>query len=89
MARTTSAAYAVTRLKARSNLAPYSMVSQADGRFYLVLHGVDGAVSKLCDALEIDEFIRFVDSINKAAPKKASKLDLAFEEKLRRRDKSE
>lgn len=89
MARTTKAAYAVTRLKQRSNLAPYSMVSQADGRFYLVLHGADGSVEKLCDALEMDEFIRFVDGINQAAPKKASKLDLAFERQLRRPESSE
>jgi crotonobetainyl-CoA:carnitine CoA-transferase CaiB-like acyl-CoA transferase len=89
MARTTKAAYAVIRLKERSNSAPYSMVSTADGRFYLVLHGADGALDKLCEPMEIDDFVRFVNGINKAAPKKASKLDVAFEAKLRQAGKGQ
>jgi len=43
------------------------------------LHNHD---TKLCEPLEIDAFVLFVNNIQKATAKKASKLDLAFEEKL-------
>lgn len=82
MARSTKASNAVLRLKERSNQAPYSMVSTSDGRFYLVLGGSDGSSEKLNEALEIDAFVSFVNSVAKQAPRKASKLDIAFEAKL-------
>lgn len=84
MARTTKASNAVLRLKQRCDNAPYSMVSTSDGRFYLVLNQASGIQEKLCDALEIDAFVSFVNSISKLAPRKASKLDIAFEAKLKR-----
>ena len=82
MARSTKASYAVLRLKERSNQAPYSMLSMADGRFVLTLAGADTSVQTLCQPLEIDAFVSFVNSINKLAPKKVSKLELAFDAKL-------
>lgn len=84
MARSTKASNAVLRLKERSNQAPYSMVSTSDGRFYLVLNGPGDTSEKLNEALEIDAFVSFVNGIAKQAPRKASKLDIAFEEKLAR-----
>ena len=86
MARSTKASNAVLRLKERSNQAPYSMVSTSDGRFYLVLSGIEQD-QKLNEPLEIDAFVSFVNSIAKQAPRKASKLDIAFEEKLSRSGK--
>ncbi len=77
MARSTKASYAVVRLKERSNGAPYSMVTMPDGRFYLTL-----ASETLCEPLEIDAFVSFVNGINKLAPKKVSKLEQAFDAKL-------
>lgn len=82
MARTTKAGFAVLRLKERSGQKPYSMVSTADGRFYLVLTGADGQQEKQCEALEIDDFVSFVNAIDKVAAKKVSKLEMAFDEKL-------
>ena len=86
MARSTKASNAVLRLKERSNQAPYSMVSTSDGRFYLVLSGIEQD-QKINEPLEIDAFVSFVNSVAKQAPRKASKLDLAFEEKLSRSGK--
>lgn len=86
MARSTKASNAVLRLKERSNQAPYSMVSTSDGRFFLVLSGIEQD-QKINEPLEIDAFVSFVNSVAKQAPRKASKLDLAFEEKLSRSGK--
>ncbi|MBI3286227.1 MAG: hypothetical protein HYZ65_15445 [Burkholderiales bacterium] len=83
MARATKASAAVHRLRERSNNAPYSMVSMADGRLYLILAN-DSETPEIINApLELDEFVAFVNSLHKQPAKKASKLDLAFEKKLR------
>lgn len=82
MSRTTKASNAILRLKQRSQNEAYSMVSMSDGRFYLVMNRLDTQAHKLSEPLEIDEFVRFVNQQDKAAPKKISKLDIAFESKL-------
>ncbi|MFZ6641100.1 hypothetical protein ACO0LL_15230 [Undibacterium sp. TC4M20W] len=85
MARSTKAAYAVNRLRERSNNAPYSMVSLADGRFSLTLANLeqpDELPASVSDAMEMDEFVVYVNNLHKQAPKKASKLDVAFEKKI-------
>ncbi|MBI3713098.1 MAG: hypothetical protein HY253_09080 [Burkholderiales bacterium] len=82
MARSTKASNAVLRLKQRSANAPYSMVSTGAGHFFLVLGNDPDTQEQLCPALEIDEFVAFVNGVHKEAPRKASKLDLAFEAKL-------
>jgi len=85
MARSTKASNAVNRLRERSNNAPYSMVSLADGRFSLTLANLeqpDELPASVSDAMEIDEFVTYVNSLHKQAPKKASKLDIAFEKKI-------
>ena len=87
-ARSTKASNAVLRLKERSNQAPYSMVTTSDGRFYLVLTNSGDSSEKLNDPLEIDAFVSFVNSVSKQAPKKASKFDIAFEEKLQKSGKN-
>lgn len=88
MARSTKASNAVLRLKDRSNQAPYSMVTTSDGHFYLVLTNSDDSSEKLNEPLEIDAFVSFVNSVRKQAPKKASKFDIAFEEKLQKSGKN-
>lgn len=87
MARSTKASNAVLRLKDRSNQAPYSMVSTANGHFYLVLNDNPDAPQALCEPLEIDAFVQFVNNVHKQAPRKASKLDVAFEAKLQASNK--
>lgn len=86
--RSTRASNAVMRLKERSNNAAYSMVSLPDGRFYLALNHGQPNAEKVSEALEQDAFVAFVNSIAKQAPKKLSKLDVAFEQKLKASGKS-
>ncbi|WP_423709564.1 hypothetical protein [Undibacterium sp. WLX3042] len=82
MARTTKASNAVQRLKERSKGAAYSMVSMADGRFFLTRSDGTATPERLSEPMEIDAFVAFVNSLEKQAPKKVSKLDQAFEQKL-------
>lgn len=82
MARTTKASNAVQRLKERSKGAAYSMVSMADGRFFLTRANGTSTPEALNEPMEMDAFVAYVNSLEKQAPKKVSKLDLAFEQKL-------
>ncbi|MBC3883584.1 hypothetical protein [Undibacterium griseum] len=85
MARSTKASHAVQRLKERSQGQIYAMVSMADGRFFLTRRtGDQPAPEVLCEPLEIDDFVSYVNSLEKQAPKKISKLDQAFEQNLQR-----
>jgi len=82
--RSTKASAAVERLKKRSGNSDYSMLRRADGLFHLVLHTDDGATQKLCDALEQDEFVEFVNSLGPQKEQRISKHDAAFEKQLSR-----
>jgi hypothetical protein len=84
MARSTKASNAVLRLKQRQPELNYTMLSLADGRFSLHIQERDGSQQSLCEPLEIDAFVSFVNNVSKQAPRKASKLDTAFEAQLQR-----
>jgi hypothetical protein len=81
--RTTRAIHAVERLKARSANPQFAAISLSGGLFYLVdkSSGVDKKVS---DPLTLDDFVKFVDAYGPQKPRKASKLDIAFEEQIRK-----
>jgi hypothetical protein len=77
--RATRATSAVDRLKVRSGNPKYSMSRTGSGHFFLT----EGAGNPpLCAPLELDDFVAFVNSISPAAPKRVSKLDIAFEKQL-------
>ncbi|OGQ51401.1 MAG: hypothetical protein A3J24_11825 [Deltaproteobacteria bacterium RIFCSPLOWO2_02_FULL_53_8] len=80
--RSTRASAAVERLKARSGNAQYSMARSADGMFHLVLGADTGIQQKLSDPLELDAFVKYVDAYGPQKPKRVSKLDVAFEKQL-------
>lgn len=80
--RTTRATSAVERLKSRSGHPQYAAVSLPSGLFYLADRS-GGATAKLCEPLPLDEFVAFVDGFGPKKPRKASKLDLAFEEQIK------
>lgn len=82
--RSTKASAAVERLKKRSGIADYTMVRTADGLFHLLLYADDGAMQKLCEPLEQDAFVQFVDSLGPQKVKRVSKFDVAFEKQLKR-----
>lgn len=81
--RSTKAIYAVERLKTRSANALYAAVSMPGGLFYLV-DKTGGDSKKLCEPLPLEEFVAFVDAQSPAKPRKASKLDVAFEEQIKK-----
>jgi hypothetical protein len=78
-ARATKATSAVDRLKRRTGNQKYSMSVTGSGHFFLS----DGAGNPpLCAPMELDDFVAFVNSIDPPAPKRLSKLDVAFEKQL-------
>ncbi len=85
--RSTRAAAAVERLKARSGNAQYSMARSADGMFHLVLTSDTGSQEKLSDPLELDMFVKYVNGYGPQQPKRVSKLDVAFEKQLTKKSK--
>jgi hypothetical protein len=69
----------VDRLKKRSGNNRYSMSRTGSGHYFLS----EGAGEPpLCAPLELDDFVAFVNGIAPAAPKRVSKLDVAFEKQL-------
>jgi hypothetical protein len=82
--RTTRASNAVLRLKQRVPSKQYSMLTMSDGRLCLTLSNEDKSVAKLNEPLELDAFVSFVNGIESKAPRKQSKLDIAFEKQLKK-----
>jgi len=82
--RATRATAAIERLKVRSGNAKYAMVRTADSLFYLIVstHPAD----KLNEPMEMDDFVKFVDGFGPQTPKRISKLDVKFEEQLKKKN---
>lgn len=85
--RSTRASNAIARLKSRTGNQAYSMQVAANSTFCLVEMLPDGQIKQLSTALELDEFVRFVDATGPQKPKKISKLDTAFELQLVKKEK--
>jgi hypothetical protein len=86
--RSTRATAALERLKTRSGNKQYSMVLGADGMFSLVLASADGAVPvPQGEPLPLDAFVKFVDAFGPQVPRRVTKMDLAFEAQLVKREK--
>jgi len=79
--RATRATSAVDRLKRRTGNQKYSMSVTGSGHFFLS----EGAGNPpLCAPMELDDFVAFVNGIAPPAPKRVSKLDVAFEKQLKK-----
>jgi hypothetical protein len=78
-ARSTRASAAVDRLKIRSGNPGYSMARTGDGLFFLSERPGEPA---LCEPLELDDFVAFVNKLGPQTPRRVSKLDVAFEKQL-------
>ena len=78
-ARSTRGSAAVDRLKIRSGNAGYSMARTGEGLFFL---SEKPGAPPLCEPLELDAFVAFVNSLGPQTPKRVSKLDVAFEKQL-------
>ena len=81
--RTTRAIHAVERLKTRTGNPLYAAISLSGGLFYLVDKS-DGTDKKVSDPLTLEDFVKFVDAYGPQKPRKVSKLDLAFEEQIKK-----
>ena len=77
--RSTRASSAVDRLKNRSGNAGYSMARTGDGLFFL---SERPGAPPLCEPLELDAFVAFVNGLGPQVAKRVSKLDVAFEKQL-------
>lgn len=85
--RSTKASAAVTRLNARDPEYRYSMGMTANGFFYLLRASVGKPAEKISRDLTLDEFVQFA---NKTGPQKIariSKLDVAFEKQLNKKER--
>jgi hypothetical protein len=78
--RSTRATAAIQRLKTRSGNQQYAMVRTSQGLFYLILSSDPS--NRLCDPMELDDFVNFVDAQGPQKPKRVTKLDTAFEKQL-------
>lgn len=78
-ARSTRASNAVDRLKVRSGNDGYSMARTGDGLFFLTEAPGE---PPLCAPLELDEFVAFVKKLGPQEVRRVSKLDVAFEKQL-------
>ena len=78
-ARSTRASAAVDRLKVRSGHTGYSMSLTGDGLFFLSERPGE---PPLCAPLELDAFVAFVNGLGPQVVRRQSKLDVAFEKQL-------
>lgn len=78
-ARSTRASSAVERLKNRTGNAGYSMARTGDGLFFL---SEKPGEPPLCQPLELDEFVAFVNKLGPQETRRVSKYDVAFEKQL-------
>lgn len=85
--RSTRATYAVERLNARSPEHRYSMIRTASEYFILAQNAGDADAIRVSEPLELDAFVKFVNAYGPQIPKRVSKLDVAFEKQLQKRDK--
>jgi hypothetical protein len=77
--RSTRASNAVDRLKLRSGNAGYTMAKTSDDLFFI---SEKPGSPPLCEPLERDAFVAFVNALGPQTPRRVSKLDVAFEKQL-------
>jgi hypothetical protein len=77
--RSTRASAAVDRLKNRSGNQGYSMARTGEGLFFI---SESPGAPPLCEPLELDAFVAFVNALGPQVARRVSKLDVAFEKQL-------
>lgn len=85
--RSTRATGAIERLNTRAETKQYSMVRTSSELFFLVQRVAGNPVEKLSEPLPLDEFVAFVNAYGPQKSKRVSKLDVAFEKQLVKKDK--
>lgn len=80
--RSTKASAAVTRLNARDTAYRYSMGMTASGFFYLLRAEEGKPAERISGDLTLEEFVELANKTGPQKKAKVSKLDLAFEKQL-------
>lgn len=80
--RSTKASAAIERLNKRDTSAVYSMAFNRQGLFSLlkVVSGQDN--ERLCEPMDMDAFVVFVNQYGPQTPKRVSQLEVAFSKQL-------
>ncbi|WP_075258947.1 hypothetical protein [Herbaspirillum camelliae] len=81
--RSTRAASAIERLNNRTESREYSMLRTSDERFILTRRVAGQPMEKLNEAMELDDFVSFVNAQGPQKAKRVSKLDVKFEKNMR------
>jgi len=79
--RSTKASSALERLNKRGE-QNYSMGTNGKGLFWLSQLGGNGASTKLCEPMTMDDFVVFVNGFGPQIVKRVSKLDIEFSKQL-------
>jgi hypothetical protein len=79
--RSTKASSAVERLNKRGE-QNYSMGTNGKGLFWLSQPSKNGASTKLCEPMTMDDFVSFVNGFGPQIVKRVSKLDVEFSKQL-------
>ena len=77
--RSTRASSAIERLKTRTGNTAYSMGRTGNELFFL---SERPGAPPLCEPLELDAFVAFVNGLGPQKVKRVSKFDVAFEKQL-------
>lgn len=80
--RSTRASAAIERLNKRDTTATYSMAFNRQGLFTLLKVVLNQDNERLCEPMDMEAFVIFVNGFGPQTPKRVSKLELAFSQQL-------
>lgn len=80
--RSTRASAAIERLNKRDTTATYSMAFSRQGLFTLLKVVLNQDNERLCEPMDMEAFVIFVNGFGPQTPKCVSKLELAFSQQL-------
>ena len=80
--RSTRASAAIERLNKRDATATYSMAFNRQGLFTLLKVVLNQDNERLCEPMDMEAFVIFVNGFGPQTPKRVSKLELAFSQQL-------
>lgn len=80
--RSTRASAAIERLNKRDTTANYSMAFNRQGLFTLLKVVLNQDNERLCEPMDMEAFVIFVNGFGPQTPKRVSKLELAFSQQL-------
>lgn len=82
--RSTRASAAIERLNKRDTTATYSMAFNRQGLFTLLKVVLNQDNERLCEPMDMEAFVIFVNGFGPQTPKRVSKLELAFSQQLKK-----